>query len=220
MKAARFARCFALVAALAVAGCSESESIRVLDEPKPSAGPTGPAIPAEQKQYRTLAAMVPADEVGQENGPRWWFFKMSGKADLVGRNEAAFNSIIQSVRTQAIEDNPIAWTLPQGWTREKGDNNGVVSRFATLKSPDGQAEIAVTKFGGLVSMNVQRWWKQLWGKERANEITPANVFDYAKQRTINGRLVITVDFSGPKDPNAKDPNGGPMMNPHHPHGGQ
>ena len=218
MKAVRIARCIALAVALAAAGCSDSESIRVLEESKtpPAAAPP---IPADQKQYRTLAAMVPWDDDASENAPHWWFFKLSGKTDLVAKNEAAFNSIIESIRTQANEEEPVVWTLPRGWTREKG-GSGMMSRFATLKSPDGQAEIAVTRFGGLVSMNVQRWWKQLWGKERANEITPANVFDYAKRRTINGRLVITVDFSGPKDPNAKDPNGGPMMNPHNPHGGQ
>jgi hypothetical protein len=220
MKYARCARCVVFAVAVAVAGCSDSEAVRVLDEPKPTT-PAAPTIPAEQKQYRTLAAMVPADGVVKDNAPHWLFIKFSGKADVVAKYEADFNKLIESVRARADEDDPVSWKLPEGWTQQPGGGGGMMKRIATLKSADGQAEVAVSEAGGLVSMNVQRWWTQLWGKERAGDVTAANVFDYARQRTINGRLVITVDMSGPKDPNAKDPNmGGPMMNPHNPHGGQ
>jgi hypothetical protein len=219
MKAARCARCVVFAVALAVAGCSDSESVRVLEEAK-STKPAPAEIPADQKQFRTLAAMVPADDTTKEDSQHWWFFKLSGKAAVVAKYEADFNKLIESLRTQANDNDPVVRTLPSGWTREKG-GTGMMSRFATLKSPGGDVEVAVTRFGGLVFMNVQRWWTQLWGKERSGDVTAANVFDYARQRTINGRLVITVDMSGPKDPNAKDPSmGGPMTNPHNPHGGQ
>lgn len=213
MTAARAARHIVLAAALTAAGCSDAENVRVLEEAQPQS--KSRTIPADQKLFRTLAAMVPTDGEARENDPHWWFFKLSGKADVIAKHESDFNKLIESIHTQPNDENPITWKLPEGWTRERGSQ----LRFATLKSPDGQAEISVTQFGGLVFMNVQRWWTQLWGKERGSDVTAANVLDFARQRTVNGRVLFTVDMSGPKDPNAKDPSmmGGPMMNPH---GGQ
>lgn len=208
MKADRAARYLVWSVVLAAAGCSEPEAIRVLEEPN-SPPSSLRVIPADQKQYRTLVAMVPAGGAVQDDEPHWWFFKMSGKSDTISRFEADFHTLIESVRTNP-EGEPVTWKLPNGWTREKGGS----MRYATLKSPDGQAEVSVSQAGGMLFLNVQRWWTQLWGKDKAAEVTAANVFDFAKQRMINGRIVFTVDMSGPKDPNM----GGPMMM--NPHGGQ
>ena len=87
-------------------------------------------------------------------------------------------------------------------------------RFATLKAPGGEAEVAVSQAGGSVVFNAQRWWGQLWGEDKAIEITPVNMDAYVRRQVVKGRLVLRVDMSGPKDPNAKRPM---MMNPH---GGQ
>ncbi len=204
---ARPARCVVLAVLLA-AGCSDTESIRVLDESKSGRPPVAP-VPADQKQYRTLAAMVPAD-TGEAGGQNWWFFKLSGKADVVAEFEPSFNKLLDSVRAEADEKKPITWTLPPGWT--EGDGNTM--RYATLKAPGGAAEVAVSRAGGILQMNVQRWWGQLWGKDKEDQVTAANLSDYVRQRVVNGRLIFLVDMSGPKDPNA---NAAKMMNPH---GGQ
>ena len=210
MKAVRPVRCAVFAVLLAAAGCSDPEGVRVLDEPKP-ARPGVPPVPADQKKFRTLAAMVPADSA-KDDERRWWFLKMSGPAEVVGKYEADFDKLIGSLRVSPDPAAPIAWDLPAGWKRE-GDGKGM--RFATLKAPGGDAEVSVTRFGGLVVSNVQRWWGQLWGKEREGDVTAANLLDFARERMVNGRLIFTVDMAGPKDPNAKGPNaGGPMMNPH------
>lgn len=212
MKAARIARCVALAVALAVAGCSESETIRVLDEPKtpPAATPT---VPAEQKQYRTLAAMVPGDSGGKETA-YWWFFKMSGKAEAMAKYEADFDKIIATVHSSASETEPITWELPPGWKRTEGGGSGFAKRYATLTAPGGDAEIAISQAGGSVLINVQRWWGQLWGGDKQSEITPIMLDTLVRQQIVKGRLILRVDLYGPKDPNAKRPM---MMNPH---GGQ
>ncbi len=209
MMAVRPGRCIVLAAMLAAAGCGEPDAIRVEDEPA-LPQPAVPPIPADQKQFRTLAAMVPADG-GRENDPHWWFFKLSGPTAVVSKYEADFNKLIDSVRSGSQED-PISWELPAGWHREAGG----AMRFASLKAPGGDAEVSVSRAGGFISSNAQRWWIQLWGRERADDVTAANVNDFTHQRTVNGRIIITVDMAGPKDPNAKDPNGGGpmMMNPH------
>ena len=209
MKCARCLRCVALAVALAVAGCSESESIRVLNEPK-SPPPAVPNVSADQKQYRTLAAMIPADTGGKDN-PHWWFFKMSGKAGVVAKYEADFDKLIATVHSTANGEEPITWELPPGWQKSEGS----AIRYATLKPPAGDAEVAVSQAGGSVVFNAQRWWGQLWGQEKDTDITPVNLSAFVRQEVVKARLILRVDMAGPKDPNVK----GPMMM-RNPHGGQ
>ncbi len=221
--AARPGRWIVLTAILAVCGCSEPDSIRVHDETPPPR-PKGPTVSAEEKKFRTLAAMVPADsgDDQDERDPHWWFLKISGQTAVVSKYETDFNLLINSIRSESNPENPITWMLPSGWKREAAAESRdpfAPKRFATLKAPGGDAEVSVSQAGGMVVMNVKRWWIQLWGQEHAGDVSQTNVFDFAKQRLVNGRIIITVDLAGPKDPNAKDPNGGgPMMG--HPHGGR
>jgi hypothetical protein len=203
--AARSARCV-IFAVVVVAGCAEPEAVRVLDEPKAERPPPR-VIPADQKKYRTLAAMVPSD-----SGGGWWFLKLSGPAAVVTKYEADFDKLFLSLRSSANDDDPISWELPPGWTREKPKPGGM--RHATLKAPGGDAEVAVSHAGGHVLTNAQRWWGQLWGKDKESEITPMNLPDYVSQRSVRGRLVLRADMYGPNDPNAR-----PMMMPN-PHGEQ
>ena len=208
MRAARSGRCIVFVAILAIAGCGESDAVRVQDEQAPTK-PIVPPIPAEQKKFRTLAAMVPAD--GKETGPSWWFFKVSGPAATIVKYEMDFNKLVDTISASANEHNPITWELPKGWTRQDAPPGGM--RFATLKSPGDEVELSVTRFGGAVLANAQRWWGELWGKDKAQELTVAMMSEYVQQRTVKGRLILTVDMSGPNEP----PKRPMMMNPH---GGQ
>lgn len=209
MMAARPGRCIVFAAILAIAGCGEPDAIRVQDEPVPK-GPAVPPIPADQKQFRTLAAMVPADG-GGDNNPTWWFFKLSGPTATIGKYEADFNKLLDTILASSDEKNPITWELPSGWTRQDAPPGGM--RFATLSAPGGDAEIAVTHFGGSLLANAQRWWGELWGKEKAQKLTVAMLSEYVQQRTVKGRLIFRVDMFGPNEP----PKRPMMMNPH---GGQ
>jgi hypothetical protein len=197
-----------VLAVLFAAGCSDPEGVRVLDERKP-APPAGPTVPADQKQFRTLAAMVPADV--EKDNPHWWFFKLSGPAAVVAKYEADFDKLVGSVRSVADETNPITWELPAGWTAEMAKPG--MMRYATLKAPGGEAEVAVSQAGGWVISNVQRWWGQLWGKDKEGDVTPVHLDALVRQQTVKGRLVLRVDLYGPNDPNAR-----PMMA--NPHGGK
>jgi hypothetical protein len=213
MKSARWIRCVVPVIALAAVGCPDPETVRVHDElaPKPAATPT---IPAEQKKYRTLAAMVPGDTGGQDTA-YWWFLKMSGPTAVIDKYEADFDKLLGTVWAAPGSGEPaITWDLPQGWKREDGGGSSIAPRFATLKAPGGDAEIAVSLARGTVVGNAQRWWGQLWGDEKAGEVTPVNLEAYSRHQVVRGRLILRVDMAGPNDPNAKRPK---MMNPH---GGQ
>ena len=209
MMAVRSGRYIAFAAIFAIVGCSDPDAIRTQDEPsqpKPSVAP----IPANQKQFRTLVAMVPVD--GAEGGSTWWFFKLSGPIAIVNKYESDFDKLFGTLSSTTDEKNPITWELPNGWT-EEGKQASSTSRYATLKSPGGDAEITVTKFGGSVLANVQRWWGDLWGNDKAHDFTTAMLSGYVRQENVKGRLVLRVDLSGPNEP----PKRGMMMNPH---GGQ
>jgi hypothetical protein len=209
MMAVRPGRCIVLAAMLAATGCGEPDAIRVEDEPA-LPQPAVPPIPADKKQFRTLAAMVPVD--GAETRSSWWFFKLSGPAATIGKYEADFDKLLDTVLASSDEKNPITWELPKGWTRQDAPPGGM--RFATLKAPGDEVEIAVTRFGGSVLANAQRWWSELWGKEKSQELTVAMLPEYVHQRTVKGRLILRVDMFGPNEP----PKRPMMMNPN-PHGG-
>lgn len=204
MMAARFGRCLVVIAILAFAGCSEPV-IRVQEEPA-QPKPAVPPIPADQKQYRTLAAMVPVDGGGDGS---WWIFKLSGPTAIVSKYEADFDKLFNTLLSQADDKDPIKWDLPAGWTQEKNAAPNAM-RFATLKAPGGETEISVVGSRGSVLANAQRWWGQLWGEDKKLDFTVAMQNQYVSQRTVKGRLILRADLYGPKEP----PKGGMMMNPH------
>lgn len=190
----------------ALAGCYESAAIRTTDEPKPSHTPV-PDVPADQKKFRTLAAMVPENggSAGNEMG-QWWFFKFSGPAGLVEKHKPAFDALIASVRLTGDKNDPVAWALPPGWVKAEDDDKKGMGRFATLKhgDKDSPAEITVSKAGGSTLMNVNRWRNQLG----LDEVSGLQLESATTLREVNGRLVVLTDMAGPKEP---PKTAGPMM---------
>ena len=92
------------MAILALAGCGEPEAVRVHDETPIPAPKTAP-IPADQKKFRTLVAMVPAD--APESSKTWWFFRMVGPAPLVGKYEADFDRLFNTLQATSDENDPM-----------------------------------------------------------------------------------------------------------------
>jgi hypothetical protein len=207
MMAARPGRWIAFTAILAVVGCSEPDQVRVHDETPPPP-PTTPKVSENQKQFRTLAAMVPAD--GGNSAPTWWFIKLSGSTAIVNKYEADVDKLFNSLSAKEDNKSPIT-ELPTGWTQEDAPPGGM--RVATLKAPGGEVEIAVTHFGGSVLANAARWWGELWSKEKGPEFTEEMLPEYVKQRNVKGRLILRVDMFGPNEP-PKRPNPTMMPNPH------
>jgi hypothetical protein len=186
-----------------LAGCTEPEVIRVVDEPKPSPA-AAPDVPADQKKFRTLAAMIPENSgpAGNEMG-QWWFFKFTGPADVVEKHRPAFDALVASVTLTGDRHDPITWVVPQGWVQV--DEGKSQFTYAKLKvgDKDSPVEVTVSKAGGATLMNVNRWRKQLG----LDEVTGLQLESATTLREVNGRLVVLTDMAGPKEP----PKGGPMM---------
>jgi len=109
-----------------------------------------------QVVQRMLAAIVP-------HGAQTWYFKMTGPAEPVASQEAAFRQLIESLRFDT-EQSPPQWTLPAAWREEPGTG----LRLATLKVDvsDQTLEVSVMPLatslsGSSVLDNVNRWRQQM-----------------------------------------------------------
>ncbi len=117
-----------------ICGCPRGEQITRYTVKKlpPAAKRTAPVMnelpdddgvdsgPADRD--RMLAALVP-------HGQMAWFFKLVGPREAVGEQMENFYALIKSLKFANDESSP-DWTLPEGWTAEKGSS----IRFATLKA--------------------------------------------------------------------------------------
>jgi len=141
------------LATVLLAGCQKEEEIRSYKAPKPEPIKLNtPDLPAS----KLLAAILPRGEGA-------WVFKVQGPESHVAKHEEAFEKFVQTVRLTDNADEPIAWQLPEGWTREPGNN----FRHATLRiaAKDENLDLSVSKIQGAeaasIRANVDRWAKQL-----------------------------------------------------------
>ncbi|MBX9582802.1 MAG: hypothetical protein K2X87_21050 [Gemmataceae bacterium] len=175
-------------AALWAAGCGTDPAISSYRVPRSTeAGqPAPPDAPAGD--YRILGAMYPADD------PQW-FLKLTGPADAVAKNEAAFDKLAATLALPAGGAKAPTFTLPEGWKLA-----GPRSIHAeTVRTPDG-LEMTVTASVGGVAANVDRW---------AGQVGAANPAGATRPLDAAGVKGLRVDLRGPKNPSAGGM--GPMM---------
>lgn len=162
-------------------GCQSGEEIGEYHVPKDANMVAGPSTP----DTRTLAAAIYRDDAT-------WFLKLMGPLDGVEPLEPAFTGILKGVRF-AGPGTPATWTLPAGWKEEKG----TAFRVATLRPPEGNLEIAITRFegqAGSLLANVNRWRDEL-GLEPVRESDLAQAL---RTEDVGGVKVQLVDLKGKK----------------------
>lgn len=155
-------RLFAIVAVLGwCIGCEAEPQIArytvpkdsVVAMPGQSAGPTGPR--------QTIGAIFVHGEDG-------WFFKASDDPARLAPLVEKARALIESVRFPADgSDEEITWTLPEGWSREPGNE----FRYATIRmgADKSAPELTVSKLPGpsegqtdaYLLQNINRWRDQL-----------------------------------------------------------
>ena len=108
---------------------------------------------------RMLAAIVPHRKMA-------WFFKMTGPREQIANKMGEFLALLGSLKFGDGDDAQPEWTLPEGWTSEKG--NGL--RFATLRMKSGDETLEATVIplpaedptsADYVLSNVNRWCEQM-----------------------------------------------------------
>jgi hypothetical protein len=215
----------ALLAALA--GCNPTEKVERYQVEKPdilaekyfpesaatrAATSTGPD--------RMLAAIVP-------HGSQFWFFKLAGPADAVAGQGKGFLRFMLSVHFAAGAESPPEWTLPEGWTRQPGNQ----IRYATLEIDPGPPplEVSVTTLekppeedaaAEAVLRNVNRWRGQMG----LAPITKDHLAEETKPLKVGGEMGTFVNLKGklgkggmgPPFAGGSLPPGHPELPPDHP----
>jgi hypothetical protein len=182
-----------VVLAVAMVGCTPAEQVSRYTAPKDpndkDVAPEGPA--AGEAKVRILGAIAPA-------GDEWYFFKFQGLKSsdtyppkLIEPHTAEFDAFLQSLKFPA--NGPPTWTLPAGW--EQVTVHTDLARVATfrMKSDDTTIDLAVTRFGGQLVTNINRWR----GQAGVKPITEADIETKCRVLTVDGRRVVVVDVSGP-----------------------
>jgi len=183
-----------------LSGCvREEEAIRIGEEPKPIALATTPD-PVDGK-VRLLGAIIPQPE---EN----WFVKMRGPSADVAGAEKQFRAFVESVKLTGKEDDPVTWTLPQGWEREKSIEDRLTFRAFRFGPKEKPLDVTISRAGGALLDNLNRWrgqvgLKTMWKFSELPRVT--HTVD------MNGLKVVLVDMSGPGS------TGRMPMIPGHPH---
>ena len=191
----------ALLAAVTNVGCQKRDDVTSYTVKKLSSKAREVAVaPVEEgppDRDRMLAAIVPHGKVG-------WFFKLSGPREVVAAKMEDFLALVQSVKFADGDDATPEWTLPEGWTSEKGNS----IRFATLRTEaDGETlETTVIPLPAAdpqsldyALINVNRWCTQMGLPEK----TPENLFAddqprlaEARQLDVAGAKVTLVNLVG------------------------
>jgi hypothetical protein len=137
-------------------------------------------------ETRLLAAIVP-------HGDRTWFFKLTGPAAEVDSQRESFLTFLNSVRFTGKENEPMTWTVPNGWQQEKGSE----LRYATFRIK-GQAEsleltvVGLGKEAGSRLANINRWRDQLGLKP----LEEAELGQVSQEIKIAGESAVVVDMKG------------------------
>lgn len=186
----RPARWLGVALLAAVAGCKPAPEVTKYTAPKePLDTDSISDQPGEgEPTVRILGAIAPAGKPGEND---WYFFKIQGRPKAVERHKAAFDEFVRSLKFH--ENGPPTWTVPAGW-REVGTQSR--ERIATfrMKKSETVVELTVTRFGGTLLDNINRWRVQQAG---AGAITEEEIETRCQVRTVDGRRVVIVDVSGP-----------------------
>lgn len=199
-----------LAGAVWLAGCQQRDEITrytvkkvrplggvLTDGSSNNADATAAADQGPADRDRMLAALVPHGKVG-------WFFKVTGPRDAVANKMDDFLSLIRSVKFGEADDAAPEWTLPEGWTSEKG--NGI--RFATLRTESDGTTLETTVIPlpaedpdsmEYVLSNVNRWCGQMGLPEKTRDDLLAEdqpPHSEVRQLEVAGTTVTLVNLVG------------------------
>jgi hypothetical protein len=152
------------------------------------------------KTQRLLVAVFPHRD-------RTWFFRMLGPTALIDAHKDEFERFLQTVRFTDKGNEPVTWTLPEGWAREAGND----MRFATLRfgPKDAPLEVWVTflankgaEAGGFVGQwrldNVNRWRGQMGLKPIKEEDLDEPRKDQTSKKLVIDDVPVTLyELTGP-----------------------
>ena len=216
----RIASLFLLIALSTLAattGCKPEEQITVHRIPKAVSGLEGFRDAAPVSPNRAAPPTTAKQESGEatrmvvalfQRPDAAWFFKISGSPEDVSATESKWTDFIDKVKFGEQSGDQKAeepeWTLPDGWTT----GPPAPFRFATVKLPESEIEIRISKLGGQQDLlsNVNRWRASQLGLPPA---TTDNVDQQFEKKKGQGGEYLLFDQEGVSTGQSM---GGPFMN--------
>ncbi len=128
-------------------------------------------------------ALVPLDN-GETLPPNHPPIGASGNDETLPPNHPPIGSAASphGARPTASDSPALVWKMPVGWQEAP---NPSTLRLATYRVPGG-VEVSVSRAGGAMEANIQRWIAQFDGVGREGRV----------ERTVRGLHVVTVDVAG------------------------
>ncbi len=141
----------------------------------------------EREPLRLLAAVVPYKDKN-------WYFRLSGPADAVAAEKAAFDALLASVSFDDARDPPLTWKAPNGWKEFPG---GGMRAVTFRMEPNGRPlELTVIPLDreadSSILENVNRWRKQI----ALPPVERRELEEVVKRAKVGGRDAVVADFSG------------------------
>jgi hypothetical protein len=176
---------------LLLAGCRKPDEIVRYTVARPA-----PIQTAADTDSDSDEAWVPGQLLGAivPHGQSTWFFKLTGRLELVKPQLESFLVFMKSVR---FTDNGPGWTLPEGWAQLPASD----IRFATLKIPTEKKPLELTviplptaagDFEDYLLSNVNRWREQL----RQEPISKTELPDRTVKIELGDTPAWLVNFEG------------------------
>lgn len=185
------------LALMALAGCTPTPGVSKYTAPKdpPDVSLISDEPDEGDPKVRILGAIAPASDQPDD----WYFFKFQPSRmseayppKALERHAADFDAFLKSLKFSP--DGPPAWKLPEGW--KEVSVSTAMPRVATLrmKKSETTVDLAVSRTGGKLVENINRWRVQQAG---ADPITEAEIETRCRVLTVDGRRVVVVDVGGP-----------------------
>ena len=217
MRTASLFLLIALNTLAATTGCKPEEQITVYRIPKAVSGLEGIRDAAAVSPNQAAPPTTATKKAGQatrmvvalfQRSDAAWFFKISGSPEDVSATQSKWTDFVDKVKFGEQSGDQKAeepeWTLPDGWTT----GPPAPFRFATVKLPDSEIEIRISKLGGQQDLlsNVNRWRTSQLGLPAA---TADNVDAQFQKKEGQGGEYLLFDQQGVSTGQSM---GGPFMN--------
>lgn len=202
-----------VLAAIAISGCKKAEQIEERTEPIPLSEIPYPDS-VEGAKVGLLVAIAP---IGREKD-QWCFFKFVGPIEEIAKERKNFDQFIGTLDFQPELKIPFFWKVPNAWRWLPGGG----FRLATMKTAplptealvdlvddpviqmgirafqmgyeNRFAELSVSKAGGSLLANINRWRNNDLGLP---PIAPADLPRVLSYRNLENATLIMVDMAGP-----------------------
>lgn len=146
----------ALLLLLGAGGCKPKEPITKYTAPYEKAIEETPPDPPEPASAGERILALIAEGVPNDGQAQWWFFKMRGRPEAVGRRIDGMKQLVASLRIPNDPSKLPEYKTPEGW--EFGRSNQQFGLFAFKTGHRvTPLNVEVSRVGGDLLQNVNRW---------------------------------------------------------------